>query len=514
MLAKYGVPEGLAKDPRVLAFFADRRVQMGELGMSRAAEAAREAKGSPEKFLKLIHYMDRAHTEGEFRSTLAEGSASLAGLHKRHDERLRLSLRVNPAAEVPGVEPSKIGVEAGVTTARIGTANQDEQLMFQAPLIAAHAREFEKGQFMEQIEELAHTKYANDPAMRTELLAAARQKMTEMAARQADLKMADRAKREADQAQTDEALSDYIKAIHGNRMVKDKEGKPVLLTARMIAEDERLSAEDRHKVIGWLDKEAEGGSSGEEKRKHAENLRELTGKILDPQNPIGRESDIHQWYLDRRIGHAEWKQAVETFEKARTPEGEVLYKIKNNFLKEIDRYAKANAVDLDPRAVFAYDRYIDKKVAEARERGGVAAAEKLFDRDDPSYVGSDRILGKYFGSLISHITTVAAEQKAKYGEEDVPRETPPAAAPASAPAAQEPTGVWEVDAQRMMQILAGLPVTKLFSSAPAAAPSSPPPAKEEQHPKKQLPPEPGTPPSAPMEPIPAPPPPTPVFEGQ
>lgn len=98
-LVNAGVPEAMANDPRVQAYFADRSIQQGPEsidGMAKHAKriksAADEAGGDPAKFLKAITEADRAALQSDFPTAIRTGVYGKRGHDNRVDGRLRMAL--------------------------------------------------------------------------------------------------------------------------------------------------------------------------------------------------------------------------------------------------------------------------------------------------------------------------------------------------------------------------------------------------------------------------------------
>jgi hypothetical protein len=94
-----GVPDELAGDPRVLAYFADRKIQQGPGsidGMDKHAKriraAADRANGSVESFLNRITEADRAALEDDFPSAIRSGVYGPKGHNSRIYGRLKMAL--------------------------------------------------------------------------------------------------------------------------------------------------------------------------------------------------------------------------------------------------------------------------------------------------------------------------------------------------------------------------------------------------------------------------------------
>lgn len=102
-LTEAGVPSELASDPRVVAYFADRKIQQGPASVGKHAQriagAARGAK-TPEEFLQRITEADREALEQDFPSALRSGVYSARG----HDS--RIYGRLNMALAIDGEQPT------------------------------------------------------------------------------------------------------------------------------------------------------------------------------------------------------------------------------------------------------------------------------------------------------------------------------------------------------------------------------------------------------------------------
>lgn len=117
-LSKAGVPDSVAKDPRVKAYFADRSIQQGTGSIdqvkkhrARINEALAAADGDPVEFLKNITELDRAALESDFPTALRTGVYSERGHDTRLDGRLQLALGMDESL-IPGEETTNI-VEFG-----------------------------------------------------------------------------------------------------------------------------------------------------------------------------------------------------------------------------------------------------------------------------------------------------------------------------------------------------------------------------------------------------------------
>lgn len=107
-LQRWGIPTSVASDPRVQAYFADRHVQMGKLGLQNAATAWQSSGGDPEKFLRNMNQIDGSPEmlQKYFPNALAQGVYSPEGhatrLNKRLSGALGLSAGDATNAELPG----------------------------------------------------------------------------------------------------------------------------------------------------------------------------------------------------------------------------------------------------------------------------------------------------------------------------------------------------------------------------------------------------------------------------
>lgn len=104
-LKNAGVPDAIAKDARVQAYFADRSIQQGEGSIDRMAkhksrimEALDAADGDPVTFLQDMTERDRAALAKDFPTALRTGVYSAEGHDTRLDGRLRLSLDIADTA--------------------------------------------------------------------------------------------------------------------------------------------------------------------------------------------------------------------------------------------------------------------------------------------------------------------------------------------------------------------------------------------------------------------------------
>lgn len=90
-MTKAGVNPDIASDPRVQIFMADRKVQMGGVGVNTALNYARSA-STPDEFIKKIHQIDKSRLGINFKSYLSEHPDHIKGLENRNDLRLNTAL--------------------------------------------------------------------------------------------------------------------------------------------------------------------------------------------------------------------------------------------------------------------------------------------------------------------------------------------------------------------------------------------------------------------------------------
>jgi hypothetical protein len=103
-LQRWGIPSDVATDPRVQAYFADRHVQMGKLGLQHAAQAWQASGGDPERFLRNMNQLDGSPDalQRYFPNALAQGVYSAAGHATRLAKRLGGALSFGPGdAQAP-----------------------------------------------------------------------------------------------------------------------------------------------------------------------------------------------------------------------------------------------------------------------------------------------------------------------------------------------------------------------------------------------------------------------------
>jgi LysM repeat protein len=89
-LQRAGVPQDAASDPRVITYFADRRVQMGTYGQSNIEPAWRGANGDVVKFLRNMNAIDGTEQQWQanFSSAIRTGVYPYQGHLNRLDTRL------------------------------------------------------------------------------------------------------------------------------------------------------------------------------------------------------------------------------------------------------------------------------------------------------------------------------------------------------------------------------------------------------------------------------------------
>lgn len=96
-----GIPANIANDPRVLTYFADRKIQMGIAGIDAVRQAWAGSGGDTVAFLRNMNDLDRENIEKNFKTTLAERIYSPEG----HETRLRTRLNGALAAGTAGAAP-------------------------------------------------------------------------------------------------------------------------------------------------------------------------------------------------------------------------------------------------------------------------------------------------------------------------------------------------------------------------------------------------------------------------
>jgi hypothetical protein len=107
-LEQLGIPADVAADPRVLTYFADRHVQMGNIGLQTAAPAAwANAGGDPAKFLRNMNQIDGTPEalQAHFPSAIATGVYGPRGHATRLNSRLTgaLAAQAEPDQEQTGI---------------------------------------------------------------------------------------------------------------------------------------------------------------------------------------------------------------------------------------------------------------------------------------------------------------------------------------------------------------------------------------------------------------------------
>src|SRR3972149_6968853 len=108
-LSAAGLPPELAEDGRVVAYFADRKIQQGPASIANHAERGRAALeksgGKVEPFLRAMTEADRGNLESDFRTALKTGVYSARGNDNRVYNRLNMALAMGE----DGGEPAPQG---------------------------------------------------------------------------------------------------------------------------------------------------------------------------------------------------------------------------------------------------------------------------------------------------------------------------------------------------------------------------------------------------------------------
>ena len=108
-LSAAGLPPELAEDGRVVAYFADRKIQQGPASIANHAERVRAALeksgGKVEPFLRAMTEADRGNLESDFRTALKTGVYSARGNDNRVYNRLNMALAMGE----DGGEPAPQG---------------------------------------------------------------------------------------------------------------------------------------------------------------------------------------------------------------------------------------------------------------------------------------------------------------------------------------------------------------------------------------------------------------------
>jgi hypothetical protein len=114
-LSAAGLPPELAEDGRVVAYFADRKIQQGPVSISNHAERVRAAfeksGGKVEPFLRAMTEADRGNLESDFRTALRTGVYSQRGNDNRVYNRLNMALAMggeDNEPSLPGDDPYSV----------------------------------------------------------------------------------------------------------------------------------------------------------------------------------------------------------------------------------------------------------------------------------------------------------------------------------------------------------------------------------------------------------------------
>lgn len=128
-LTKRGVPAELANDPQVRVYMADRKVQMGSVGLDRTIAAAKDAQ-TPQDFLSKVSANDRSNIRNDFKTYLKSYPERIPGLQNRIDRRFQGAQAINlnqapagaaapSAVAAPGGTNSSLGAPGGLPSSAL-----------------------------------------------------------------------------------------------------------------------------------------------------------------------------------------------------------------------------------------------------------------------------------------------------------------------------------------------------------------------------------------------------------
>ena len=99
-LTNAGLDPSMANDPRVVAYFGDRKVQQGTLGLQTAVDAGKAA-NDPQQFLAAVSASDRANLPNYFKTYLSEHPQNINGLNNRITTRFQHSMALQGGISIP-----------------------------------------------------------------------------------------------------------------------------------------------------------------------------------------------------------------------------------------------------------------------------------------------------------------------------------------------------------------------------------------------------------------------------
>jgi hypothetical protein len=350
-----GVSSAIASNPRVAAYMADRRVQMGTVGLQSALDAA-AGSTSPEAFIAAVSQADRANVDSNFQTYLAQYPGNRQGLLNRIDRRTEMSALAS--GEMGGFDYAS-------TLADVMNATEGKSPAVRQAAISwlGHLHQVQQASYLDQ-----------ERAWRVQ----------------------DHLRKQ----QADEAFDDVMA------------GK---LSASQILADNRLHGRDREHALSLLDRDSRPQVAA---AASARNTKGLYDRMNLPDNDPRKISDVRTFddaYVSTdpatAINKADLKWLKETF-RERTGENEPFAKQKAQFYKAIepmiDKSLLNVGLDMTGSGKLRFLQFIrdtDAQIAKYRKEGKDPA--ELINPD--RYLGDSNLLAPYMSSGQSALPGAAVE---------------------------------------------------------------------------------------------------------
>lgn len=160
-LSAAGLPGELAEDARVVAYFADRKIQQGPASIGNHAERVRAAfeksGGKVEPFLRAMTEADRANLENDFPTALRTGVYSERGNNNRVYNRMNMALALGSEDSEPPLHGRYAALSPLERSDYIAKAERAARTRFEGQ------RENLKQQLDDDVESIRRTGQSGDP---------------------------------------------------------------------------------------------------------------------------------------------------------------------------------------------------------------------------------------------------------------------------------------------------------------------------------------------------------------
>lgn len=160
-LSAAGLPGELAEDARVVAYFADRKIQQGPASIGNHAERVRAAfeksGGKVEPFLRAMTEADRANLENDFPTALRTGVYSERGNNNRVYNRMNMALAMGSEDSEPPLHGRYAALSPLERSDYIAKAERAARTRFEGQ------RENLKQQLDDDVESIRRTGQSGDP---------------------------------------------------------------------------------------------------------------------------------------------------------------------------------------------------------------------------------------------------------------------------------------------------------------------------------------------------------------